>query len=282
MLKTSRYLSEKLAAAEGGEGVSVVFAHGFPFDRTMWSASAERIAAVARVILPDLRGFGESESAFEGEKIAEMVDYADDIAKLLDEIRVSRAVFCGLSMGGYIAMAFAAKYPEKLAGLILCDTKTSADTPEAAINRKKLAETIHSTGTEPLLAGIANLISPNTLENKPETVAFLREMIRRQPPAGIAQAAQAMANRPDTTDFLGKITVPVLVIVGENDQLSPPESMRRIAENVRDGSFFTIPNAGHLAPLEQPELFAKTVCGWISEKFKKFSATNGLKGKLYG
>lgn len=267
MLKTGRFLSEKLVVAEGGEGTAVVFAHGFPFDRTMWNASAELISGSARVILPDLRGFGESETRFDGEKTAEMTDYADDIAELLDSMRISRAVFCGLSMGGYIAMAFAAKYPEKLAGLILCDTKTAADTPEAARKRKNLAETIHNTGTEPLLNGIGDLLAPNTLENKPETVAFVREMIRRQRPAGIAQAALAMANRPDTTGFLGKITVPVLVIAGENDRLSPPESMRKIAESIPNGSFFTIPNAGHLAPLEQPERFAETVCGWMAKNF---------------
>lgn len=268
MWKNSRYLSGKLAVSYCGQGLPFLFAHGFPFDHTMWTAAAERLSDDFRVILPDLRGFGKSAlDAFSSNGTTEMADFADDLAALLDEMGIERTVFCGLSMGGYIAMAFAEKYPQKFAGLILCDTKTAADTQEAAAGRRKLAETVFETGTEPLLNGIPNLISEYTLENKPEKVAFLREMILRQPVDGIAAAALGMANRPDTTENLAKIPLPTLVIGGEDDRLSPPASMGKIAEFLPNGTHFAVENAGHLLPLERPDAFAMAVVEWAKKNF---------------
>ena len=271
----------KLSVWNSGAGNALLLIHGFPFDHAMWGPSGGRLAAEFRVIAPDLRGFGgsvkpggeekgegESQRKPAGQVVVEMESFADDLAELLDALGEKKAILCGLSMGGYIALRFVEKYSEKLSGLILCDTKTAADSPEAARNRLALAANIFKTGTDPLPEQmIPNLLAAERIENSPETVDFLRQMILRQPPEGIAAAARGMAVRGETTALLEKIRVPTLVLRGTEDKLSPRAVMSEMAEKIPNAEFVEIPGAGHLPPLEQPEAFADAVLAWTRKNF---------------
>lgn len=241
-----------------GEGKPILFVHGFPFDHSMFIPSCFPLLDRFQVILPDLPGFGESRF-LEGigpDKIG-MADYADGLAAILDRLKIEKTILCGLSMGGYIAMQFFRRHSERLAGLVFCDTRPTPDSPEAAAGRLRLAESVFQTGVEPLPARmIPNLLSERTRRESPGVVRFVTEMILRQTPSGVAAAARGMAERDDSTEFLKEITVPTLALCGKEDNLSPPNIIRSMAEAVPGAEFLEIDGAAHLPPLESPLLFS--------------------------
>ena len=253
------------AACIEGDGYPVLFLHGFPFDHTMYSAACAPLSGTFRVILPDLPGFGESRGAVpEFPAKISMEEYADMLAEFTDRIGERKVVLCGLSMGGYIAMQFARRHSSRLAGLILCDTRPIPDTPAAAANRLKLAETVFLTGAAPLADQMTpNLLSPESIAGRPETVRFLKEMITRQKAPGIAAAARGMAERGDSTEFLKTLSVPALAIGGADDKISPPEAMKGIADLIPGCRYVSIPGAGHLPPLETPALFEREIRSFL-------------------
>ncbi len=235
-----------------GKGLPLLFVHGFPLNHSMWQSQIDAFNKKHRVIAPDLRGFGES-TVTAG--TVTMEDMADDLHGLIHAAMVDRpVVFCGLSMGGYIAWQFFRKYRAQLGALIPCDTRATPDSAEAAAGRHKLAEAVMSEGpsaaAEPMLA---KLMSPKTTERWPDLVANVRSMILRNKPAGIAAALRGMAERPDCTEMLGQIDVPTLVICGQDDQVTPSAEMQQMAAAIPHAQFVQIPNAGHLAPLENPD-----------------------------
>lgn len=233
-----------------GAGPPILFVHGFPLDHTMWHAQAAAFSPTHRVILPDLRGFGASETV---SGTLSMDRFADDLHALLEALSIVEPVtLCGLSMGGYIAWRFVDKYPARLRSLILCDTRAAADTPANAHNRLAMAERILNVGPEPATAMLPNLISTRTARQRPEILETLRETILSTSPEGIAAALRGMANRPDSTDLLPRIAVPTLLLVGADDRITPPDEMRQIAEAIPDAEFAEIPESGHMAPLENP------------------------------
>jgi pimeloyl-ACP methyl ester carboxylesterase len=254
-----------LFVEEQGTGQPVLFIHGFPFDHTIWSRTCSLLSTDFRVIVPDLRGLGKSELP-DSWNIISMEQFADDLHVLLQTLGVSeKVILCGLSMGGYIVMQYAKKYSNELAGIVLCSTKTVADSPAVAENRRKQAAGLKDKTLE--LRSIANTMIPKlfaekTFKNKPEIVRELRAVIESNNPHGVAAAALGMAKRSDTTELLGELNIPVLVICGSEDQFSPPSEMKQIAEKAQYGKFVEIPNAGHLPPLEQPEQFATTLKEW--------------------
>lgn len=289
-----RYLGGNLAVWTVGRGTPILFVHGFPFDHIMWVPAARMLAGSCQSILPDLRGFGASNLVFRDSASGDgsgddyddyddnddveyydandlspttMSVFADDLASLLGELGISQAVVCGLSMGGYIAMQFAKKYPNLLKGLILCDTKTEADTPKAAAGRRHLANTVIQEGIEDLSDGAPGFLSPVTVDDTPEVLDAVRAMMNSQNAVGVASAALGMAERFDTTAVLERLTVPVLVVTGEDDRLTPPESMRALAAKAKDSSFSVIEEAGHLAPMERPAVFEKIVRNWLKKSF---------------
>ena len=264
-----------------GDGPILVFAHGFPFDGRIFDAVADRLASKFYCVVPDLRGFGSSTLGAnglnpQGAPRVTMGRYADDLTILASEIAcelgrdpaTEKIYLCGLSMGGYISLAFAARRPERLGGIIFCDSNASADSPEKAEGRLKLAEEIVAVerATEQVAAlaesYLPNLLSPKTLETKPEVVEALRQTMLRQRPTGIAAAARGMAKRADSTALLPKIAVPTLVLGGADDALSPPSSLDAIAAAIPGACRATIPDAGHVASLENPDAFADAVLRW--------------------
>ena len=234
---------------EQGTGPAILFVHGFPLDHTMWEGQFDEFAATHRVIAPDLRGFGQSDVS---EETVSMEQFADDLYALLQAMNVATPiVLCGLSMGGYIAWEFVRKYPEALQGLILCDTKATADTAEGVTNREKMAKLVLRHGPESISdAMLPSLICKATFQERPELPQKIKTFIERTEVAGIVAALRGMAQRPDSTDLLPQIDCPCLVLVGEDDQLSPVDVMRSIADALPDADFAVIEDAGHMAPLE--------------------------------
>lgn len=244
-----------------GNGKVLVFLHGFPFDQRLYLEACRPLSDSYRVIIPDLPGFGESRFRPGAEpNCFAMGDFADGLAALLDELGEPKALICGLSMGGYIAMQFFRRHPDRLSGLIFCDTRSTPDLPAAAEKRRHLADSIHQTGVKSLAAQmVPSLLSPKTLASNQKVVLYLTNIISGQDASAVAAAARGMADRDDSTVFLKEIVVPTLFLAGEDDRISPPSVMREMADAVRGSEFRTIPGAGHLPPLENPEYFALSV-----------------------
>ena len=244
----------QLSVLDEGAGEPLAFVHGFPLDHTMWRAQIEAFAPRYRVLAPDLRGFGFSEAR--GETVT-MEDFAYDLLWLLDALDERRPiVLVGLSMGGYIALRFVEKFAARLRALVLCDTRAAADSPEAAANRRKMADAALKEGAE-MVAGamLPKLFCPKTALEKPDLPAATRRVIVSTKPGAIAAAQRGMAVRPDSTALLPAIRTPTLVAVGAEDAISPVEEMRGMAAAIPGAEFVVIPDAGHMAPLENPTAF---------------------------
>jgi pimeloyl-ACP methyl ester carboxylesterase len=252
----------ELAFEDTGTGLPVLLVHGFPLDRTMWKAQREELCDEFRVIVPDLRGFGESQ-VIPG--VATMEAMADDLAGLCNHLGLTgKIVLGGLSMGGYVAFAFARKYRDRLAGLILCDTRARPDSPEAKENRRRVAERVRREGPGFIAEEmIPRLCCESTFRNHPEVIEKIRQMILSAPPEGVAAAALGMAERPDSTDLLPALSCPTLVLVGQFDAISPPEEMEAMTRTIPQSQFVVIPDAGHLPPMEQPERVTQAIREWL-------------------
>ena len=239
---------------ERGQGTPLLLVHGFPLDHSMWDNQIERFASQARVIAPDLRGCGGS-TVTAGTVTMEQM--ADDFALLLDALGVSEpVVFCGLSMGGYVAWQFWRKHRARLRALVLCDTRAAADSPETVQTRMKMREHVLRAGTPYVTeAMLPKLFAPQTFKRHPEIVESVRHKILGASPEGIAAALMGLVARPDMTDQLTNIALPTLAIVGEVDAISPPHEMRKMAEAIPGARLAVIPDAGHMPPLENPEAF---------------------------
>jgi len=241
-----------LAFDDYGPGPVVVLLHGFPFDRSMWSAQESSVGSIYRVIAPDLRGHGET-AAPEG--VYTMDAMADDVIELLDALQITEPVVLGgLSMGGYVALALMARHPERVRALMLMDTRASADTPEAAGTREGLARRVEADGNAGVVVDgmLPKLFSEFTRLNRPLVVESMRGVMERTTARAMIGALRGMAARPDRTAELARITVPTLVLVGADDVVTPPAEVRRMAEALPNAQIAVIPNAGHLAPLENP------------------------------
>jgi len=240
----------------------VVLLHAFPLNRKMWAPQVEALAGRYRVITPDFRGHGESGVADEDSTMERL---AEDVGGLLDHLRIERVVLGGLSMGGYVAFAFLRRWPERVAALVLADTRASADTEEGRKGRHETAAVAEREGS----AAIAEMMAPKllgqtTLEGKPEVVAAVREMILEASPGGIAAALRGMAARTASFDLLPRITCPTLILVGEQDGLTPPADSEAMAKAVPGSTLVRIPEAGHLSNLEQPEKFNSALQSFLS------------------
>ena len=218
----------------------------------MWQAQTAAFAGHYRVIVPDLPGFGESVI---GPPIATMEGYADDLAMLLDHLNVTEPVtLCGLSMGGYVALAFLRKYRPRLARLILCDTKAAADTPEKRSDRERSAQDVLDRGMDEMAQKMpSSLLGERTLAERPAIVAAVRDMIAECSRDAVAAAQRGMARRADSSDLLPAIDVPTLVLCGEEDILTPVAEMQAMANTIPQAVFAMIPLAGHLSPMENPQ-----------------------------
>ncbi|MFM8379468.1 MAG: alpha/beta fold hydrolase [Planctomycetia bacterium] len=255
-----------LAVHSRGSGLPVVLLHGFPLDHAMWSGQ-DALADSVRLIVPDQRGFGASGGAGP-ESIAQL---GDDVVALLDALHVAEpAVICGLSMGGYVAEHVAVRHPGRVRALVLVDTKLEADTPEARAARSKLAATVARVGQE----AVAEAMIPNLLARseaaraspaRPLIEEYLRSTIHATPVATITAALAALAARPDMVEPMRAVAVPVLLVVGAEDAITPPECMERAERVLQRPRLLIMPRCGHMAPLEDPATFNAAVLEFLGE-----------------
>jgi pimeloyl-ACP methyl ester carboxylesterase len=238
-----------LAVDIRGDGPALLLLHGFPLDRTIWKHQVATLAGWRR-IAPDLRGMGLSDAPPAGYSMAA---YADDLVWLMDRLRVPRAVVAGLSMGGYVAFELLRRHRERVAGLILCDTKAEPDTEDGRRARDELAQLARTKGAEAVAERmLPRLLSVTTQQTQAHVVQQVREMMVHTSVQGIVGALEAMRDRPDSTPLLAGIEVPTLVVTGQEDALIPPAEARAMMDAIPSAAMTTIAGAGHVPPLEAP------------------------------
>jgi pimeloyl-ACP methyl ester carboxylesterase len=251
---------------EGKGTTTLVLVHGFPLDAESWRADVKALSSRMRVIAPSIRGFGASPA--KGMDALTVEGMADDVAAIVATLDLpGPIVIGGLSMGGYVAMAFALKYAEVIRGLILADTKAEADTDEAKANRDAAIAKVNGGDVDGFVAGLLEtLVSPDTRAEKPKVVENLKAMMMKAKPSSIASALRALRDRPDATVGLGSVSVPVLVIVGEHDTMTPLASAKAMIAAMPETrtQLAVIPKAAHFTNLEQPEAFQKAISSFIA------------------
>lgn len=251
----------ELAYDDAGAGVPLVFLHGWPHDRTLWAGQVTGLPTYARCLAPDLRGFGGSSM----DPPFSMDQYADDIAAMLARLGIQRAVICGLSMGGYIALALLRRHRSLVRALILTSTRAASDTPEARAKRMRLIAFVEEHGVEALAAKqLKGMVGETTFNTRPDVLEAMRQIMAGTPDAGVVGALRAMADRPDSTPLLSGIDVPTLVVSGAEDTLVLPDEMRAMATAVRGSRFESITGAGHACRYERPAAFNHVVAEFLA------------------
>ncbi|MDB5101105.1 MAG: catD [Cyanobacteria bacterium RYN_339] len=261
MHTTARRLD--LAYRAKGHGPTLVLLHAFPFNQDMWEPQLEGLSDVAHVITLDLPGFGASQTTDGDFSLDTMAEIVHDFVRHLGHERV---VLGGLSMGGYIALAYARKYPAHLQGLILADTRANADTPEARKRRLEQIQEINQFGLLGLSESMPHkVLTPATAVKRPALLKELGGHIAASNVMAVTGALEAMANRPDAMDVLPGIHVPTLVIVGEGDELTPPTAAQEMVDHLPNGKLVSLPGAGHMSNLEAPEAFNQAVADFMRQ-----------------
>jgi YbgC/YbaW family acyl-CoA thioester hydrolase len=245
-----------------GEGTPVLFVHGFPFDHTVWRHQLATLSRVKRVA-PDLRGVGASGApTSDGYTLSR---YADDLVAVLDALGIRAAVVCGLSMGGYIIFELLRRHAERVRALVLADTKAEPDSEEGKRGRDELAALATERGPDAVSDRLLpRLLGPATLATQPDVAAHVREMARRWTVPGLVGALRTLRDRPDSTATLRAVRVPTLILVGQDDDVSPPAAAQTMAALIPSAQCHVIPAAGHLAPLEQPLATGRLLADFLS------------------
>jgi 3-oxoadipate enol-lactonase len=241
----------------------IVLIHGFPFNHEMWQPQIESFAKKFRVIAYDIRGHGKT-VAPDSQYVIEFL--VDDLISLLDYLKIEKAILCGLSLGGYIALRTVERNPERVLALILADTQSKPDSNEAKLKR---AATMKSIKTQGIHAYAENLVktlfTSDTLTKKTDLVAWVKEMIKASSPSAICAALLALTGRTDTTPTLPNINVPTLILVGEHDASTTPIASQEMHNKIVNSEIHVIPNAGHLSNLENPGEFNKHILNFLAK-----------------
>lgn len=236
----------------GGAG-PVVLLHGFPLVGAMWDELVPALADRYRLIVPDLRGHGQSEAP---QGPYEMADYAGDVLALLDSLDVASTTVVGLSMGGYITMQVLAAAPERVRAVVLADTTGQADTDERRAARAAQVEVIRADGLRAFSEMVLpRMFAPGTFDERPELVERFRQIIVSQRPHAVIAALQGLASRPEMLGPLAAVTCPTLVMVGEHDSATTPEQARELTTVIRGSGLVVLSGAGHMSNWEQPDAF---------------------------
>ncbi|QIB44421.1 alpha/beta fold hydrolase [Streptomyces aureoverticillatus] len=248
------------AAPDNAPGVPLVLVHGHPFDRSLWHPQVAALAGTHRVITFDLRGYGDS-AAPSTPPVTDFGDFARDLEALLDHLGVARCALGGVSMGGQIAMDAYARFPERIAGLLLADTSPAVDTEAGKAFRRETAERLLAEG----MKGYADeVLHKMAAAYNPEAAAHVLRMMLAAPPQGAAAALRARAERPDYRQVLPKVTVPSLVVVGRDDTYTPVADAEAMHAAIPDSHLTVIEQAAHLPNLERPEEFNAAVRDWLA------------------
>jgi pimeloyl-ACP methyl ester carboxylesterase len=244
----------QMAYTDEGKGRPVLFVHGYPLNRRMWSPQVSGLSSQFRILAPDLRGHGDSSATPDSYS---MDLFATDLVNFLNGLEIHEPVIlCGLSMGGYISLAFSRLFPERLAGLVLAATRAAPDSPEAKINRLRASELVQKEGLRAIVTGmISRLFAPQTLADRPELVQEVKEIMLQTSIQGVVGDLAGMLDRPDSTPFLPDIHTPTLVIHGVDDQIVPLAEAVTMAETIPGARMVILKEAGHLLNMEQAEAF---------------------------
>ena len=233
-----------------GDGPPVVLLHPFPVTHEFWLPIVDTLAARYRLILPDLRGHGSSEV---GEGPATMEKHAADLTRVMDDADVGRAPLVGVSIGGYALFEFWRKHRGRVAALVLCNTKASADNAEGRAGRLQAANDVLERGAEPFFEGmIQKVLGKTTRETRPDLVDGALKMMRKMSPQDVAEVQRGMANRPDSIDTLKTINVPTLLVTGDEDPMTGISEAELMRQHIAGSQLRVIPKAGHYSPWEQP------------------------------
>jgi len=231
----------------------VLLLHGYPLSHAMWAPQLAALSGRHRFVAPDFRGHGQSEAG-DGQYTMELL--VDDVLAVLDALDLEQVIGCGLSMGGYVLLRALERFPERFRAVVLADTRSDADDDTAKLARAAAVRTLKTEGVGPFAQGITGrLLGPTTLERRPELRGLLRGLIQRNPVLGLCGAQLAMAGRTDTTRALRALRVPALIVVGEEDGLTPPALAQKMADEARGARLEVLPGAGHLSNMENPAAF---------------------------
>jgi pimeloyl-ACP methyl ester carboxylesterase len=244
-------------------GPNVVFVHGFPLNRLMWEPQMDALRGSCHVVAPDMRGFGASEVPTGTISMRRM---ADDVDALVTTLELEPIVLVGLSMGGYVALEYLRNYGPKVRALVLADTRAAGDSAEARTGRSQMIQKVASEGPAAIAEEmLPKLLSPGTIQGDEELVVRARRMIETTSAAGIAAALAGMAERANSTDLLGSIAVPTLVVVGSEDTVTPRDEAAAMAASIPGARLAVVEGAGHLSNLERPEEFNKELRAFLDD-----------------
>jgi 3-oxoadipate enol-lactonase len=240
-----------------GSGPPVVLLHPFPANHELWKPAAQALVSHYRIILPDLRGHGDSGI---GEGPATMEKQAADIARVLDQEKIGRAPFAGVSIGGYVLFEFWRKYRSRVEALVLCNTKAQADSAEARAGRLQAADDVMQSGTEVFFESLVpKLMGKTTCDTRPDLVDGALRMMRKMSPEDVAMVLRGMANRPDSAETLKTIDVPTLIVTGDEDAFTGVAEAELMRQNIQGSQMKVVARAGHYSPWERPEEVGKLV-----------------------
>ncbi|HXG88108.1 MAG TPA: alpha/beta fold hydrolase [Vicinamibacterales bacterium] len=242
----------------------LVLIHAFPLGAAMWEGQVKALPEGWRLLAPDLRGFGGS-TLPEVDNHPAMADYAADVTDLLSELGIESAVIGGCSMGGYVAFAVMRAAPGLAKALILVDTRATADTSEGRANRRGMLALLDREGA----SGVARemmpkLLGKTSIDQRQDLEPLVRRFIKQQSPAAVRGAINRMMERPDSTAVLQNLTIPTLIIVGEEDTLTPPDDARKMQASYPSSELVVLARTGHLPSLEQPDAFNAAVRTFLS------------------
>lgn len=254
-------LTMNYEVAGRANGTPVVFIHGFPFSHSMWRPQVEALSSDYQVVTYDVRGHGDS-NVDDGQYLIEF--FVDDLFALMDHLSISRAVLCGLSMGGYIALRAVERNPARVSGLVLSDTRSEADSNEGKVKRAESIRTILTDGVKTFADGFLKAVfAPESFSNKPETVELIRGVIEGTIPKALIGTLIALAARTDTTGSLPSISMPTLILVGEHDTLTPLTAAKSMKEKIPNAELVVIPRAAHLSNLENHQEFNRALKNFL-------------------
>jgi 3-oxoadipate enol-lactonase len=243
-------------------GAPILFVHGFPFNLETWEPQMRALPNHFRAIAYDIRGHGQSDVG-DGQYSLEF--FVDDLMGLLDHLVIKTTVLCGLSMGGYIALRAVERYPERFHGLVLCDTKSEADTSEGRVKRAASLKAVKTAGVDQFAEGfVKGVFAETTFRENPDIVEKVKTIIKANSPIGIGGTILALASRTDTTSVLAKLKVPTLILCGEHDALTTPGDARFMHDRIKDSVMHLVPNAGHLSNMENPSFFNEKLISFLN------------------
>jgi pimeloyl-ACP methyl ester carboxylesterase len=256
-------MSVDLHVREAGAGLPVVLLHAFPLSSAMWLQQRNSLGERFRVVTPDQRGFGGSPLGWDAPSLDRV---ADDVAGVLDGLGLERVVLGGLSMGGYAVMAFLGRHPGRVRALVLADTKASADSPDAAANRERIAARLDHEASSAVLVEevLPALLGGTTVRDRPLVAGRVKGLVEAAPPAAAAWAQRAMAARPDALDTLRSTDVPALVVWGDEDALVSRADADAMVAALPQGRLAVLETSGHLTAVELPAAFDAVVSEFLA------------------